>query len=133
MTPNLHLPHLLREITDRYGLEAALLLAKEFGGKIVKLPLTARPDHPIAVLVSQEVLTWLVEYRPGQPVTIPMGPRHPDKIRAAYREAEVQRLTAEGWSSAKIGEHLTMHERSVRLIRERTRAPDRQMDLFKAS
>lgn len=133
MTPNLHLPNLLREIRDEFGLEAALTLAQHFGGQEVKLPLKPHADHPIAIRVGLPLLAFLVARSGGERITIPMGPRHPDKLRAAERTQQVQRLTAEGWSAAEIARHLAMHERSVRLIRERTRGPDLQMDLFQAS
>lgn len=133
MTPNLHLPNLLREVRDALGLDTALALAQHFGGLEVKLPQTPLPTHPIATRVSLELLAWLVARSGGEKVVIPLGPRHPDKLRAAEREAKVRRLTAQGWSTAKIARELVMHERTVRLIRERTRGPDLQRDLFEAS
>lgn len=133
MTPNLHLPNLLREVRDALGLEMALALAQHFGGLEVKIPQKPSATHPIATRISPALLEWLVARSGGERLAIPLGPRHPDKLRAAERAAQVQRLTAQGWSSAEIARSLGMHERSVRLIRERTRSPALQMDLFQAS
>jgi len=133
MTPNLHLPNLLREVRDALGLEIALALAANFGGLEVKIPKAPSATHPIATRISPALLEWLVARSGGERLAIPLGPRHPDKLRAAERADQVRRLTAQGWSCAEIARHLVMHERSVRLIRERTRGPDLQMDLFRAS
>lgn len=129
MTPDLHLATLLREAAEAFDLETALLLAQEFGGHEVKLPMSAQPAHPIAQRVGLRVLAWLIDHLGHGRVVIPMGPRHPDRVRAAYRRAEVARRTREGESAAQIASALVLHERSVFLIRQKLRE-DRQLDLF---
>ncbi len=123
------LPSLLREVADKFGIDPALRLAEAFGGQQVKLPRRARIDHTLARRVGLGVHAWLVEHYGGERITIPMGPRHPDKVRAAHRLAEVARLTAQGISTAEIARRLVIHERHVRDLRARAADDGRQMKL----
>lgn len=127
--PDLPLAALLGEVAEAFDLDTALRLAQEFGGREVKLPQVARPEHPIAQRVGLPVLAWLIKHLGHGRVVIPMGPRHPDRVRAAFRRAEVARRTKEGESAARIAAALGIHERMVWYIREALR-DDRQPDLF---
>lgn len=123
------LPALLGEIAAAEGLEAALRLAQCFGGLSVKVPKRARADHPVARLCGHSVLLWLVRERGGERVQVPMGPRHPDRVRAAHRLAEVARRTGRGESAADISRALVIHERHVVRLRALAVPDDRQAEL----
>jgi hypothetical protein len=127
--PYLHFP--LFDVAERHGLDAALLLAERFGGLELEVPQTARPGHAVAQACGLGVWETLVGLADAgkirnRRVHIPMGPRHPDRIRAAWREGEVRRLTDGGGSERVIATELKISARRVRQIRARLREPRRQ-------
>lgn len=125
--PRIWLPALLREVADVHGEDVALRLARACGGRFFTLPVTPRPDHPIAIAAGAEVLGLLIErYGPLERVVVPKGP----DIERARRVALAKALIAEGASANRIAEATGMHVRWVYALRARLAAGVEQPDLF---
>ena len=66
------LPHLLRQVADLAGLDAALRLARVRGGSKLNIPL--RPTRAFVAEVGEAAAHALSRLYPGENVFIPLGP-----------------------------------------------------------
>lgn len=119
------LPDLLARVAEVAGEDAALLLAKAFGGRPLYLPLAEEiePGHRLSELIGMEraraVCTAI-----GQGEVI--FPRGPFSSRAELKRRVAEMLDAKK-SHATIALALNLHIRSVEKIAARLRkADDRQ-------
>jgi hypothetical protein len=128
--PRPWLPHLLREMSEAFDLRTALRFAEQFGGRYLRLPAAAGPEHPVAVSMGVPVLAWLVDrhYRMER-ITVPKGPSR-DRAQMA---ALIRGLAAEHRTADQIAAATGLHVRTVHAWKARLRAEDeaRQMDLFR--
>ena len=125
-----HLPDILARIADAAGEEAALLVAKVFGGRPFYVPLVRELDeaHRLVALVGMErARSICVELGHGD-VILPRGPFSSN----AERVRQVEAMIAARKSHAAIALALNLHIRSVEKIaaRLRDRGDGRQGDLF---
>lgn len=113
----LWLPHVLREIADKFGQGTALDFAKEHGGKILELPKKASPDHPIARQFGMDFWTWFLTKWSHGKLPIPKGPHSSHaQLRQTIRE-----LSLSGVSAATVTNLAGCTVRTVHRYRERQR------------
>jgi hypothetical protein len=111
----------LVEIASRIGAEAALKLAREYGGVRLYVPQTMRSGHPIARLIGPVAAQALCDWRPGEQLELP--------TLYAMRAKKAMIIKAEG-SNRAIARSLGVSERYVRLVRNAGRTRDDEPDLF---
>lgn len=104
----------LAEIAEAAGVAAALKLARELGGRELKL--SAVPGGKLARIVGQEAAEAIVEaFGRGEKITVPMA-----HLRGARgRREAVARMLANGVSTARAAEAADVHERTARRARNR--------------
>lgn len=113
------LPDLLRRIAGKFGLGVALQFADDFGGREIKLPAKASPDHAIAKAVGLPVLAWLLKHRhPGEKLVVPLGPLS----TYSRRIATIRRMLREDAPTERIVREIRCHERTIRRHRAAARA-----------
>lgn len=104
----------LAEIAEVAGVAAALKLARELGGRELKL--SAVKGGKLARIVGQDAATAIVEaFGRGEKMTVPMA-----HLRGAgARRAAVAKMMAEGASTATAAEVADVHERTARRAKSR--------------
>jgi len=130
MEPRPWLPNLLREMSERFDLRTALRFAEQFGGRYLRLPVSAQPEHPVAEVMGVAVLAWLVDRHDRmERITVPKGPSR-DRAQMA---ALIRGLTAEHRTADQIAAATGLHVRTVHAWKARLRAEEaaRQTDLFR--
>ena len=120
------LPGVLREVAEAAGREAAELIAEARGGSRVYFPPSdkLRSDHWIVVLIGADRAVKVSEAIAdpiGVRVDVPFGPASQTRQTSRSRIAVVLSMTLDGESATSIARHLSITDRSVRLIRERLR------------
>jgi hypothetical protein len=122
----LWLPALLRDVADAFGEDAALTLARGWGGQYLRLPAEADADHPIARQLGVKVLRFLIERHDKlERIVIPKGPR--DDVR--LRRRMIAEMTAAGRTANDIAAATGLHVRTVHAVKAKLR-DDRQRELF---
>lgn len=110
------LPHLLRELADDLGDEAASRCARQYGGQRLYIPKQATADHPIAQAIGYDAMDWLVRRYGGTDVKVPQGA---STIMGKARD-EARTLIAAGISireaARRTGLHLRTLERMLRRL-----------------
>ena len=118
MTDTIHidsLPKRLREAAELIGVPAALLLAREYGGRrlYVPLPANCHEEHPLARLLGLDALRKLAEEWGGQEhFTIPCA----TNVQRVLRNAQVRAARAAGTCVSQIAQQFGMTERHVARI-----------------
>lgn len=115
------LPESMIDVAEALGLRIALRLMQEFGGRELRIPKSARPDHPLSKALGETDAAALCQFMGDQVVYIPHG-------RAAGRRQAVQELEARGRTRGEIARLLGLSERHVRRISNAD--DDGQSDLF---
>lgn len=83
--PHDYLPALLTEVAEQFGLKAAMELARDWGGKEIKLP--KHPHGSIwAERIDIDVLKFLCDKYGASKITIPIGPWTSEAKRKRYLE-----------------------------------------------
>jgi len=118
------LPTVLAEIADAAGIEAAISLARAYGGQTVYVPARPKPDHWLVDTVGLEAAGKICDlYRVrdgGARLLIPLA--RPTLLAAAL---------ARGASARSAAAAVGVHERTAFRMRSRMRrSDDRQGDLF---
>lgn len=123
-TAALMLPELLGTIAEVAGEEAALLVAKEFGGVYLYLPKTLEPTHRLVEVVGEK-RARLIHRRFGYgSIVIPLGPY----ADASRRRLIIERALAKGESHSVAARAAGVHVRTVERVAAELRQP--QSDLF---
>lgn len=119
---NSSLPDLLARIAEAAGEDAALLVAKEFGGRpfYVPLPRDLKPDHRLAELVGLERARAICAELGHGDMILPRGPFS----TVAETRRRVAELLAERKSHAAIALATNLHIRTVEKIASRLRRRD---------
>lgn len=120
------LPHLLRQVAERAGMEAALQLARARGGRRLYVPETPTP-HFIGA-VGHGAAVALSELYPNEYVVVPLGP-----TGACYNAARIaDEAIARDLSTPEIARLSGLTERTIwRRKARRGRAREtRQRGLF---
>lgn len=121
------LPQLLAEIAEVAGLDAALALAAKRGGTEIYVPRRASEDHWLTATVGIEAADKICRQWSAERITLPLGPRG----SAAKVRATVDRMIAEGRSTAEIALACGYTSRTVERRKRKARASDdRQGRLF---
>lgn len=68
-----HMPDLLREVADLIGTEAALRLAKRFGGRSLYIPQSPGPTSDLAACIGLEAAQALGRCYGHEDIVLPMG------------------------------------------------------------
>lgn len=109
------LPPLLETVAEAAGLEAALKIARAYGGTRVTVPTLANGRNWLTELVGEELAGRVIEaLGPAQRLDIPLGP---DALYLATRRQLLRRmreLSEQGASAGQIARELGTTERSVR-------------------
>ena len=118
------LPGVLAEIEDAAGIDAALALARAYGGQTVYVPARPKPEHWLVDTVGLEAAGKICDlYRVrdgGARLLIPLA--RPSLLAAAL---------ARGASARDAAAAVGVHERTAfRMRRRMRRHDDRQADLF---
>ena len=105
-----HVPQLLRDIADLFGMTMALKLTRAFGGQYIRLPIRAMPSHPVARATSVQLLAWLIQSHPTHArIVCPLG----RTLEREKRIIEAERLSKDGLTASEIAARMKMHVRTV--------------------
>ncbi|MEQ8747334.1 hypothetical protein [Pyruvatibacter sp.] len=122
---NNQLPDLLARIADAVGEEAALLVAKEWGGRRLYIPQHVPPGHRLVQVLGRPRAEKVVETLGYGQVVVPLGP----EADGAARRAMIRQLLDEGVSQHTIARRVRVHIRTVEREAQRCRAAQ-QPNLF---
>lgn len=117
-----HLPDILDRIAQAAGEEAALLVARELGGRPFFLPLVENltAEHRLVEVVGLKRAKAICETLGYGEITFPRGPYSSIGERARH----VAELIAQRKSHAAIALATNLHIRTVERIAARLRQPD---------
>lgn len=109
-----HVPQLLRDIADLFGMTMAMKLTRAFGGKYITLPRRATPSHPVARATSLQLLAWLIQSHPAlSRIVCPLG----RTLEREKRIIEAERLSKDGLTASEIAARMNVHVRTVHQLR----------------
>lgn len=96
-------------IANLVGLRPAVTLCVVYGGRIVHVPATPDPTHPIARDIGQTAFNRLANHYGGRSIALPqtLAPR------LWHERRKVSRLAARGLNAAAIAEMLEISVASV--------------------
>ena len=120
------LPSSLRLIAEVAGLEAAVRLARDHGGREIYIRRNLDPDSLLVLSVGMEAAALILEALGPGAIVIPLWVSH--RERKLARDI-IERLS-QGQSEAQIARALGCHIRTVRRHRALRRPPSAQMDMF---
>ena len=125
MKPSLRLPHILREVAEIAGEEAALRLARVRGGRRMYVPAT--PTAGLTAEIGAEAAGALARLYGNENITVPLGPTGSlSQVRRAIGEA-----LQGGASAAEAAEAAGVTQRTIYNHRRRRKERDaRQPRLF---
>lgn len=128
MTGRAHMPDLLARIAEAAGDEAAMLVAKAYGGCQLYVPKALSPDHRLVSILGEDRAQKVWQVLPaGEAVLIPMGAAAGP---AARRRAVSQMLDGE-ISQQEAARAVGVHVRTVaRVAKKKRDRDDAQGDLF---
>lgn len=111
----------LAQIAAEIGEEAALLLARAFGGRKLYVPSRLGDHHPICVAIGRSAADRLSAWIAGDHLDIPKLPLRQNEVRALRKNSKL--------TIGQIAVQTQYSERQVyRLLSEQT--DDRQINLF---
>lgn len=93
------LPREVATMASLVGMEAAMAIAKTYGGRRLYIPRKARSNHQLVTLIGTEKLEALCHHYDGERLTIPSCDRalkyvRNREIRAAYGPVSLSKLAA---------------------------------------
>ena len=103
------LPPILAEIARFAGIQAALSLARTYGGQRIYIPAAPPDDHELVRLLGRTAADNLANYYGPGSLDMPRGPAAQNGSLAV----ESQRLTVEGLSANQIAARLHLTRRTV--------------------
>lgn len=103
------LPALLRELHAAHGLGPVLRLLHWRGGRTLYIPQQVTAEHELVKRVGWKAATWLVEFAPGEPLTIPKGQAY----HRALRDYDIWDRHNGGVPVARLAAEHDLHERQV--------------------
>ncbi|HUZ72473.1 MAG TPA: hypothetical protein VNE82_07760, partial [Candidatus Binataceae bacterium] len=105
------LPGMLAEIARFTSVDAAIAIARAFGGSNISLPRAPKPGHRLALLVGPEAAVIICKRFGGERWDIPSA-------RPFLHWHDAHRLRDEGLSVSAIARRLGIGERRVRKLLE---------------
>lgn len=121
---DIQLPAILAQIADAAGEEAALLVAREWGGRDLYIPRDFRETHRLVELLGEMRARKMWSAIGHGPVLIPMGPY----AGALERRVRAAKALSEGKSKSEVARIAGIHVRTAHRIGAKMR--DDQGDLF---
>ena len=103
------LPEVLAMVAGIAGRDAALCLAKKYGGGRKYIPKIMLEDHPIALTIGHEAAVQLSNMYGGERIVIPLGPMSYQSVMAA----SIAEMLAEGSSKSDISRTLHVSKNTV--------------------
>jgi hypothetical protein len=103
------MPDLLQELTDAIGPEALEKLLGEYGGVHLRVPINARPGHPIAAVIGDHAFLRLVAVFGGECLSLP-------KRQAVRLEQRNQGIVAEYMQGERVEFLARKHDLTVRRV-----------------
>lgn len=119
-----HLPDLLARVADAAGEDAALLVAKEWGGQRIYLPQTLRTNHRLVQLLGRTRAQAVIDELGYGQVLVPLGPMADD----AAKRQEIRKLLSEGVSQSTAARRAHVHVRTVERIAKSMRSDTKDRD-----
>lgn len=111
------LPDLLARIAAAAGEEAALLVAKEWGGRVLYLPKKFSSEHRLAEVVGERKARAIFEEVGHGPFMVPMG----NVAGPAKRRRLVSELLDQGSTHSAAAGAAGVHTRTVERVARRKR------------
>lgn len=117
MRQHLALPALLAEIAEVAGVEAALALARERGGRRAHFIRNPKPGHWLSLLIGHDAAKAVGGHLCGSnasiELTVPMGPCRRDVARWVV----IAQMIADNCSNAEIARKTGCHYKTVQCLR----------------
>jgi len=104
--PNRHFPHVIAEIAETAGQDAAWAIASAKGGTTVFIPQKAAPNHWLTQLVGFEAASKICDKFPSARILIPMA-------AAAQRAARWTEVVESDMSIVDSAKTMGAHQRTV--------------------
>jgi hypothetical protein len=111
------LPKRTAELASVIGLEATLIIVKQFGGTHLNIPKKAKPQHPLVSCIGFAAFKKLCHYYGGTPLEIDLCA---DLIRQHKQQLIIEGINA-GMTHAQLARQFGTTERQIRRIKQRTR------------
>jgi hypothetical protein len=105
----------LDDIARAVGYRAARVIALHYAGRRLHVPATARPDHPLSVLIGRDAFVLLVREFAACRLLVPCDTEE----QRFTRDWRIAALLADGRSAEQIAAALGMSSRRVEQIRVR--------------
>lgn len=115
-TPWIDLPDVLAGIAEITSLEAALAVARQFGGTEIYVPREPKPTDLLTQCVGPEDAKKIAEFYGGAHLEVPLA----QSVRISERNEAIRRLAAQGKSAAELARMFGMTARNVRRIKNGT-------------
>ena len=119
-------PPSLRLIAEVAGVEAAVQLARDHGGREIYISRNLEMDSLLVQSVGMEAAASILEALGPGAITVPLWLTGRDRKLAH----DIGQRLLQGQSEAQIARALGCHIRTVRRHRARNRLPSAQMDMF---
>lgn len=123
--PSIALPEILARIAEASGEEAALLVAREWGGRSLYIPRAFSKTHRLVELMGEDRARKMCAAIGHGSVLVPMGPF----AGALERRVIAARKLEEGASQSEAARQAGVHLRTVERLAAKKRR-DNQGDLF---
>lgn len=111
------MPDLLDCIAKEIGDDAALLVAREWGGRSLYIPQRIEPGHRLAEILGLERAQQLIKMIGHGPIMVPLGP----SARLTQIHDLIYRRLREGYSHAHVAREAGVHVRSVERLAAKLR------------
>ncbi len=109
------LPKRTAELVAVIGLEAALILVKEFGGTHLDIPKKAKAQHKLVAFIGFAAFEKLCAYYGGTPLEIDLCAN----ILSQKKQQAIQDGIKRGMTNAQLARQYHTTERTIRRIKQR--------------
>ncbi len=103
------LPARLCEIKDIAGPQAALSLARQYGGSSVYVPVKTTAEHPLSVLLGEQAARAISRIFGGDRLEVPKT----DSIARQLRGKKIQQLRQEGATISRLASEFNLSRRRI--------------------
>jgi hypothetical protein len=107
----------MNEIADVIGIDATLMLVRDFGGRHLNIPHKAKSTHSLAVLIGLDLFKKLCAYYGGTKLEIDFC----QKALNYQKLLDVQKGVQAGMTGSQLAKQFNTTERNIRRMKERYR------------
>jgi len=115
-------------IVERLGRDNALRLTQIVGGTRLRVPGDPRNGQRLDRILGHDLAVLVILHFGDQLLSVPLSLDGPGAQGKPVDRRKVKRLTAKGWSAARIARHLGCSERTIYAKRAQSRTTTKEND-----